>query len=701
MATGPIGASTAAPPPTRVRDVMTRDAVRTSARRAMTRLSADPHVLLAMAVVLAALVIEVAAAGNPMPIVVPSIVYLLIQMSLTPPGPTHRGGPLDTFRLLIALAAVTWMSLWSGDLGVLPLAPLYIPIVALAAVIGLRPAAVVGATAMVGYFIPVLTAATIQPGLLQRGVGLIATMVLIIVGTRRAVSQMERAVGHARAAMAGQRRRGRQISAVEAVGRTLAAHGPTTDTLDEVMDLLVARFGYRYVSIYTTDGPLMRLGAQRGYDAPIEVFDGSAGVVGRVMRTGKAELVRDVTVDPDYVAARSDVRSEVSVPLAVDGTLLGVLNVESDPDHQLDDGDRDTMALIGDRVASALALAREREALRDRADLFARLAGFGMTISASLDLANAHQTIIGAVAEVLETDIAALVLREPLTGEDRIVAMQGGDVRFVGVAIPGGEGMSGQAIAQRRTVTQAILPREGLPSTLRRALLPDLLTAAAFPLVYNDRIVGAVTVTRTDLTRPFTDLELEAMPMVASQIALVLRNVELHAQVADAAIRDPLTGLWNRRHLDVSLERLFAARARLDPGLRHPVAAILFDLDNFGMFNKQHGHGTGDVVLRAFGAILRRRLRASDLVARFGGEEFVAILDGATLEDADRIANEIRRELEAIRVPGIDGATLGATVSAGCAQLGPDVASFEAFLEVADVGLQMAKRGGRNQVVAA
>ena len=68
------------------------------------------------------------------------------------------------------------------------------------------------------------------------------------------------------------------------------------------MDLLVAHFGYRYVSIYTVEGPLMRLGAQRGYDEVIETFDGSIGIVGRVMRTGQPELIPDVSTDPDYAA---------------------------------------------------------------------------------------------------------------------------------------------------------------------------------------------------------------------------------------------------------------------------------------------------------------------------------------------------------------------------------------------------------------
>jgi diguanylate cyclase (GGDEF)-like protein len=127
----------------------------------------------------------------------------------------------------------------------------------------------------------------------------------------------------------------------------------------------------------------------------------------------------------------------------------------------------------------------------------------------------------------------------------------------------------------------------------------------------------------------------------------------------------------------------------------------MFDLDHFGDFNKQHGHIVGDAVLRAFGSILSGRLRSSDIVARFGGEEFVAILDGATVEEAQRVAEEIRRALEATPVAGVDGEALRATVSAGCASLGPAVSTLEELLEVADVALQMAKRGGRNQVVAA
>jgi diguanylate cyclase (GGDEF)-like protein len=675
-------------------------------RRGLRRLAADPHVLLAVAVVLAALVIEAVSQDRPTLVLVPSIVYLGIQVLTGLRWQSGQRGTADTVRLLIALAAVLWMSIGTGDPVTLPLASLILPVIAMAAAMGSRQVLVVGAVTVVAaiviYSVPAFATPEIQSGLLQRGIALAATAVVLAVGTRRTIAMLERAIQHAQDASEGLRRRSRQMAAVEEVGRLLAADGPKTNALDAVMQLLVDRFGYRYVSIYILDGDLMRLRAQRGYDEVIETFDGTIGVVGRVMRTGEPELVSDVSLDSEYSAASPDVRSEVSVPLRAEDTMIGVLNVESGQDAPpLDEGDRDTLVLIGDRVAGALALARERDALRERAELFTRLAAFGSVINASLDPDTAYTAIVGSVATALETDIVALILRDQSTGDDRIVALNSGDGRYVGVRIPPGEGMVSRAMAERRVLSDAALQRTSFPSTLQRAREVDVLANAAAPLIHEGEVIGGLSVCRLDLARPYTPLELEALPLIASQVSLALANVALHTKVADAAIRDPLTGLWNRRHLEVACTRLFAARARFDPAERHPIAAILFDLDHFGSFNKQYGHTVGDAVLRTFGSILARRLRSSDIVARYGGEEFVAILDGASVDEAQRVADEVRRELEASRVTGSGGEQLQATVSAGCASLGPAVISLEALLEVADVGLQMAKRGGRNQVVAA
>lgn len=221
------------------------------------------------------------------------------------------------------------------------------------------------------------------------------------------------------------------------------------------------------------------------------------------------------------------------------------------------------------------------------------------------------------------------------------------------------------------------------------------------PLIYDDDVVGAVSLARREPARPFEPLELEALPLLAGQAAVALRNAHLMTAIREASVRDPLTGLYNRRHFDASVERLIAAWRRVPRDQRRPVSAILFDLDHFGSLNKRHGHAVGDAVLRAFAGVLRDRFRTSDIVARFGGEEFVVILDGATRDDAVTIAETVRTSLAGMDIEAPGQITVRATVSAGCAALADDASSAAGLLEVADVGLVMAKQAGRNQVVAA
>jgi diguanylate cyclase (GGDEF)-like protein len=182
---------------------------------------------------------------------------------------------------------------------------------------------------------------------------------------------------------------------------------------------------------------------------------------------------------------------------------------------------------------------------------------------------------------------------------------------------------------------------------------------------------------------------------------LAMTNTFLHAELKELAMRDPLTGLFNRRYLDPALEQLVAQRARMPADERFGLAAIMFDLDHFSELNNAHGHHVGDEVLRTFGSILRARMRASDLVARWGGAEFAAIMFRSSLEDAMRVADTVRQQLAATEIARTDGRVITATVSAGCAEMGPDIETAEQLLRAADVALYMAKRAGRDRVCAA
>lgn len=169
--------------------------------------------------------------------------------------------------------------------------------------------------------------------------------------------------------------------------------------------------------------------------------------------------------------------------------------------------------------------------------------------------------------------------------------------------------------------------------------------------------------------------------------------------LSERAVRDPLTGLHNRRYFDEVVPRLERSWRRTHNGAEPTaVSVILFDLDHFGNINKQHGHQVGDAVLRDFGQMLRDRFRGNDLVARYGGEEFVAILVGATSADAVRVAEGIRVDVEAASIKAGTESPLRVTVSAGCAQVGDDWSTATA-LTLADLWLSQAKRAGRNQVI--
>ncbi len=194
------------------------------------------------------------------------------------------------------------------------------------------------------------------------------------------------------------------------------------------------------------------------------------------------------------------------------------------------------------------------------------------------------------------------------------------------------------------------------------------------------------------VVRDITVRKQEEERLTRRAASLALKN----EQLADRAVRDPLTGLHNRAYLDATIERLESQRRKGDP---EPMSAVLFDLDHFGAFNKQYGHQAGDAVLRAFARLLQRRFRGGDVVARYGGEEFVVLLPGASRQEAERAADDVRAALEAEVIP-FDGGELRATVSGGCGELASGMTVRE-LLATADMALVQAKRAGRNMVVAA
>ncbi|MDZ4693980.1 MAG: GGDEF domain-containing protein [Deltaproteobacteria bacterium] len=167
-----------------------------------------------------------------------------------------------------------------------------------------------------------------------------------------------------------------------------------------------------------------------------------------------------------------------------------------------------------------------------------------------------------------------------------------------------------------------------------------------------------------------------------------------HERLREAALLDPLTGIYNRRHFDESLGSERAAAQRH----RKPLSLIIADLDNFKRVNDEHGHPVGDAVLSAMGEAILRCARREDLAFRFGGEEFAVLARDTDLDGAVRFAERLRVEIENVTVDGKDRRPLKFTASVGVAQLAAKETEKD-LLERADSAMYNAKRGGKNRVM--
>jgi diguanylate cyclase (GGDEF)-like protein len=331
--------------------------------------------------------------------------------------------------------------------------------------------------------------------------------------------------------------------------------------------------------------------------------------------------------------------------------------------------------------------------------LFAALAEFAAALNAIREPERLMAALVDAVGSVVPSDTVMVALLDRSDGRYRVRAVRGLAPGAIGAIIEPGVGTAGRAIAERAIVFTGPHPLARSNPALRDYMQYATVRTVGVPLIHEDTVLGAVTVGRADAHTTFTQAEREVFLLLGSHAALALANAYLAEEVSALAIHDGLTGLYNRRHFDAALDLAIARFKRRAPAGN--LAAIMFDLDHFGDFNRQHGHLAGDALLRAFGEVLRERLRSADIVARYGGEEFVAILEDCGLPEAARLADEVRRGLEARTVPGADGQPVGATVSAGCAVIDPADPTREALLGRADAALFMAKEAGRNRVVGA
>ncbi|MBT8096344.1 MAG: GGDEF domain-containing protein [Woeseia sp.] len=168
---------------------------------------------------------------------------------------------------------------------------------------------------------------------------------------------------------------------------------------------------------------------------------------------------------------------------------------------------------------------------------------------------------------------------------------------------------------------------------------------------------------------------------------------ELRAKLREQALTDPLTGLYNRRHVFAGIDQQLKRYERY----AEIFSIILIDADHFKHVNDNYGHSTGDATLRLIAKVCTAAVRKIDVVGRFGGEEFIILLPHTRADEATVVAERIRSDMGKLSREMLDGAVL-VTLSLGVAEVGPQAADFNKLLAAADKALYMAKNSGRNRV---
>lgn len=184
---------------------------------------------------------------------------------------------------------------------------------------------------------------------------------------------------------------------------------------------------------------------------------------------------------------------------------------------------------------------------------------------------------------------------------------------------------------------------------------------------------------------------------VAQNIGMAFANLQLQETLKYQSLRDPLTGLFNRRYLRESLEKEIDRATRK----KHSIGIMLIDIDHFKRFNDTYGHEAGDLVLKEVGTYLIEQTRQYDIACRYGGEELIIVMPDASLENTILRAEEIRQGIEQLQLRHQGTLLEAVTISVGVSCFPDDGIEPESLIRIADKGLYQAKEQGRNRVVRA
>lgn len=434
------------------------------------------------------------------------------------------------------------------------------------------------------------------------------------------------------------------------------------------------------------------------------------GLSGRVAVSGELMMVEDHTVwdGSAQVYQGGPFRRVLAVPLKTKHGILGVLNFSDDQRTGLFREEEVRLAtLFADQAAMAIENARlfdaaQRELndrrrveqdLQQRRNYLEHLSAITQSALQVDDFAELLQLLADRLGQTIGADGCYITLWDAAK-QCVIPAAAYGPMRETyseSKVDPKEQSLTASVLQGRKVIAVEDVYNSPYISPTIAARFPSS-SLLGLPLISNGELLGAALISFHQ-HHCFSAFEISMGEQAAGQIALAIYKARLLDELQRLVVIDDLTGIYNFRGLKEVGQR------ELDRALRfgRPLSAIFFDIDQFRNINNRYSHAAGNLVLQAIIRQVLQNLRAVDVVARFGGEEFVVLVPEAELAEAVGVAERLCQAVAACQV-ATDYGALSVTISLGVAVLSPEMTDLSALVDAANRAEHLAKENGRNRV---
>lgn len=500
------------------------------------------------------------------------------------------------------------------------------------------------------------------------------------------------------------KRRAEEAETLQKVGAVVSSNLDQTQTINLILEQLALVIPYDIAAVLLKKKDYLFIVGGRGFEN-LELMMSKKMLLSEKLPSSavylQKETLRFNNIPDEYPevnresGAAAEIRSWLGAPLIIQDRIMGIIFLNS---YRTDQYTQDHIRLItafADQVAVALENARLYTDTVHSANQFETLYHLSQIISANLRSEDIYPAIHQAVSKLMATDFFGISLFDSNTQMIQDVYMFDRNKHLPLSNRPMDKGLNAMVLRNGKsllfhTFDSVAAKKAGSValSALPEGELPQSILIV--PLSIGTNRIGVLSA-QSYQPNMYTTSDREMLELLAANVAIAIENSRLFDEVQQLAITDPLTKLFNRRKFEELSSKEFKRSRRY----HRPLCLIMIDLDFFKQINDAHGHIIGDQILSGVSSLCRNNLRNVDLLARFGGEEFVILLPETKSEEAMATAQRLRLDCAQTEFTTNQG-VVSLTISLGIVELDETCKDLEEFIDRADQALYASKHAGRN-----